>query len=100
MNREMGARRLVARLRQPFGALLVTLASAGQRTLGTTSSDLLDPFGWVLCRAEMGPRGPPSAPAISNRFPYSPSVVYGHPGVLLVRVLCILEHLQTLSRPS
>ena len=22
-------------------------------TLGTSSSDLLDPFGWVLCRAEM-----------------------------------------------
>ena len=31
MDRETRARRLVARLRQPFGALLVKLASAGQR---------------------------------------------------------------------
>ena len=33
MDREMRARRLVARLRQPFGALLVKLASGGQRTV-------------------------------------------------------------------
>ena len=33
MDRETRARRLVARLRQPFGALLVKLASAGQRTV-------------------------------------------------------------------
>ena len=32
-DRETRARRLVARLRQPFGALLVRLASAGQRTV-------------------------------------------------------------------
>jgi hypothetical protein len=31
MDREMRARRLVARLRQPFGALLVALASTGRR---------------------------------------------------------------------
>ncbi|KAF8436010.1 hypothetical protein L210DRAFT_3549851 [Boletus edulis BED1] len=33
MDKETRARRLVARLRQPFGALLVTLASTGRRTL-------------------------------------------------------------------
>jgi hypothetical protein len=33
MDRETRARRLVARLRRPFGALLVKLASAGQRTV-------------------------------------------------------------------
>ena len=33
MDRETRARRLVAHLRQPFGALLVTLASAGGRTV-------------------------------------------------------------------
>ena len=33
MDRETRARRLVARLRQPFGALLVKLASGGQRTV-------------------------------------------------------------------
>ena len=33
IDRETRARRLVARLRQPFGALLVRLASAGQRTV-------------------------------------------------------------------
>jgi hypothetical protein len=33
MDRETRARRLVARLRQPFGALLVTLASTGRRTV-------------------------------------------------------------------
>ena len=33
LDRETRARRLVARLRQPFGALLVRLASAGQRTV-------------------------------------------------------------------
>ena len=33
MDREMRARRLVARLRQPFGALLVTLASTGRRAV-------------------------------------------------------------------
>jgi hypothetical protein len=33
MDREMRARRLVARLRQPFGALLVTLAAAGRRAV-------------------------------------------------------------------
>ena len=32
-DRETRARRLVARLRQPFGALLVKLASGGQRTV-------------------------------------------------------------------
>ena len=33
MDRETRARRLVARLRQPFGALLVTLASTGRRAV-------------------------------------------------------------------
>ena len=33
MDRETRARRLVARLRQPFGALLVTLASTGRRVV-------------------------------------------------------------------
>ncbi|KAF8436019.1 hypothetical protein L210DRAFT_3762444 [Boletus edulis BED1] len=33
MDKETRARRLVARLRQPFGALLVTLASTGRRTM-------------------------------------------------------------------
>ncbi|KAF8127215.1 hypothetical protein EV363DRAFT_1172885 [Boletus edulis] len=33
MSKETRARRLVARLRQPFGALLVTLASTGRRTM-------------------------------------------------------------------
>jgi hypothetical protein len=33
MDRETRARRLVTRLRQPFGALLVTLASTGRRTV-------------------------------------------------------------------
>ncbi|KAI9573840.1 hypothetical protein HD554DRAFT_2325555 [Boletus coccyginus] len=33
MDREMRARRLVAHLRQPFGALLVTLASTGRRAV-------------------------------------------------------------------
>jgi hypothetical protein len=33
MDRETRARRLVARLRQPFGALLVTLASTGRRAM-------------------------------------------------------------------
>ena len=33
IDRETRARRLIARLRQPFGALLVRLASAGQRTV-------------------------------------------------------------------
>ena len=34
MDREARARQLVARLRQPFGALLVTLASTGRRVVG------------------------------------------------------------------
>ena len=34
MDRETRARQLVARLRQPFGALLVTLASTGRRVVG------------------------------------------------------------------
>jgi hypothetical protein len=34
MDRETRARHLVARLRQPFGALLVTLASTGRRVVG------------------------------------------------------------------
>ena len=33
MDRETQARRLVARLRQPFGALLLTLASTGRRVV-------------------------------------------------------------------
>ena len=33
MDAEMRARRLVAHLRQPFGALLVTLASTGRRAV-------------------------------------------------------------------
>ncbi|KAF8128141.1 hypothetical protein EV363DRAFT_1170736 [Boletus edulis] len=33
MDKETRARRLVARLRQPFGALLVTLASTGRPTM-------------------------------------------------------------------
>jgi hypothetical protein len=33
MDRETRARRLVARLRQPFGALLLTLASTGRRAV-------------------------------------------------------------------
>ena len=33
MDRETRARRLAARLRQPFGALLVTLASTGRRAV-------------------------------------------------------------------
>ncbi|KAF8433864.1 hypothetical protein L210DRAFT_3506827 [Boletus edulis BED1] len=34
LDRETGARRLVARLKQPFGALLFTPASTGRRTMG------------------------------------------------------------------
>ena len=33
LQRSLRARRLVARLKQPFGALLVKLASAGQRAV-------------------------------------------------------------------
>ena len=34
MDRETRAQQRVARLRQPFGALLVTLASTGRRVVG------------------------------------------------------------------
>ena len=46
-------------------------------TLGITSSDLLDPFRWVLCWAEMDLRGPPSTLAIYTQFPYLSSMIYG-----------------------